>query len=363
MDRCPVELLLEIASFACTDGGSTGCALSSVSRYIRHAVEPARYRSISLRGMKKVLHFADRLQNMDKPPKVEHLLLSVLGAPYIHCRATATLLSNMAESDKTAAVQACTTTLSQLAPTLDILFLYDESPFLLSDVAIEFPRLQDLSIPCPSTVSNFISHDIYPSLRRLHVSNIRSFDFTELWASLAYGAPSFTHLRLSGVRQDPQLPRSLKTLTGIPNGPSTDADDSETNGAQSGAETENHHGSLDEVAKITARLPNLKDVYVRPTLATAIDWTSAPRQNHAAMMKELRELADETTGRAGAGLRLHLLPESGGYTLLEARRHWQELVDGGDGPWSAPPGPSVGWADADASIAQSLARSLVIDGI
>ena len=288
-----MELLLEIAAFACVDGGATGCALSSVSRYIRSAVEPARYQSISLRGMKKVLHFADRLQNMEQLPRVENLLLSALGAPYIHCRATKNLLSNLPEPDKTAVVQACTIILARLAPTLRTLFLYDEAPFCISDATINFPRLQDLSIACPSTASHLVSHGIYPSLRRLHVSNTRTFDFTELWISLADGASSLTHLRLSGVRQDTQLPRFLRKLV---SGQSPDAADPQTGNTQPDAEAD-----AEEVEGIAARLQNLKHVYVQPALATTIDWASAPRQNHSAMMKALRELARETAGGAGGG--------------------------------------------------------------
>ncbi|KAI0638592.1 hypothetical protein C8Q77DRAFT_442003 [Trametes polyzona] len=48
MSSLPPEILAVIFSLACTDGGSTGCSLSQVSRYFRSVARPVRFQSIAL---------------------------------------------------------------------------------------------------------------------------------------------------------------------------------------------------------------------------------------------------------------------------------------------------------------------------
>jgi hypothetical protein len=65
MDHLPVEILEPIFRSACTDDGSTGCALSSVSRYVRAASAPVRYQSVALRGARQICAFLALLDRVN----------------------------------------------------------------------------------------------------------------------------------------------------------------------------------------------------------------------------------------------------------------------------------------------------------
>jgi hypothetical protein len=51
------EILEPICRSACTDDGRTRCALSSVTRYVRAALAPMRYHSVTLRGARQIRAF------------------------------------------------------------------------------------------------------------------------------------------------------------------------------------------------------------------------------------------------------------------------------------------------------------------
>ena len=79
----PIELLQEVFIYACTDGGRTGCSLSSVSSAFRAAVYPIRYNSIALTGTAQIASFTAHYQHIraaaarsahpENYPKVRHL--------------------------------------------------------------------------------------------------------------------------------------------------------------------------------------------------------------------------------------------------------------------------------------------------
>ena len=54
---------------------------------------------------------------------------------------------------------------------------------------------------------------------------------------------------------------------------------------------------------------------------------------HYEMLYVLKDIAEEHARGVGVGT-FRLLHEKEEYPLEEAKRDWQDLVDGGDGPWS-----------------------------
>ena len=87
MQGLAVELLEEIWTLSCTDGGFTGCSLSLVSKHIRKTSRAARFHSISLTSGTGQ-QFAKFLQSFHKEraaaakersptPTVRHLCISV----------------------------------------------------------------------------------------------------------------------------------------------------------------------------------------------------------------------------------------------------------------------------------------------
>ena len=263
----------------------------------------------------------------------------------MHCRSEKQAFALLTDEEKTETKQAFTAILTKLAPTLYTLFLYD-SQFIIDSTNTSFPELEYLSTPHPLTSTCFAAVNSFPSLRRLHVSNIQSMDSADFWETLASSAPLLTHLRLSGVGQDPRLHHFLKIFLRISNEESTSSGDSVPPSPLSEEDDEYGDSSalVEAVTGIAVRLPDLRDIYVRPRINTSMDWTSSNRLHHAEMMRGLREVAYNTEG-AGVG-RLHLLPETGGYGLLEARSHWADVVQGGDGPWSLQADPTRLWSEA-----------------
>lgn len=72
-----MEILSHIFLLACTDGGSTGCALSMVSKYIRETSKPHKYHSVALHGQRQTKAFASVLAHTQSHHRrVVHLFLS-----------------------------------------------------------------------------------------------------------------------------------------------------------------------------------------------------------------------------------------------------------------------------------------------
>ncbi|KAI0081535.1 hypothetical protein K474DRAFT_1587422, partial [Panus rudis PR-1116 ss-1] len=71
--QCPAEIWTKIFSFACTDGGYTGCSLSRVSRYFRDASLPVKLQTVSLHGERSACLFLNMLRSRPHPPRVKDL--------------------------------------------------------------------------------------------------------------------------------------------------------------------------------------------------------------------------------------------------------------------------------------------------
>ncbi|KAF9502045.1 hypothetical protein BDN71DRAFT_1426475 [Pleurotus eryngii] len=63
---CPPEIWTRIFAFACTDDGATGCSLALVSRYVRETSEPVRFERVILKGVDKIVAFADMLEVLEE---------------------------------------------------------------------------------------------------------------------------------------------------------------------------------------------------------------------------------------------------------------------------------------------------------
>ncbi|KAJ7243815.1 hypothetical protein B0H12DRAFT_1055072 [Mycena haematopus] len=71
MDDLPVEIHLKIYSIACRDDGSTGSALSLVSKHVRELSAEHRYQSIAVCGPIQIQHLVDHLRSV--PPELRRI--------------------------------------------------------------------------------------------------------------------------------------------------------------------------------------------------------------------------------------------------------------------------------------------------
>ncbi|KAI0365695.1 hypothetical protein BV20DRAFT_716413 [Pilatotrama ljubarskyi] len=80
MDSCPLELQMLIFSFACTDDGSAGRALSLVSRAFRQLSYPYQWYSLAIYGHAQATAFAKHLCSLppalEFPRLISHLFVS-----------------------------------------------------------------------------------------------------------------------------------------------------------------------------------------------------------------------------------------------------------------------------------------------
>jgi hypothetical protein len=74
----PPKVITKIFLIVCTDGGSTACALSLVSRKLHQLVKPIAFSSVALNGLRAVYSMVGRWRRApeDAKPVVEHLLLT-----------------------------------------------------------------------------------------------------------------------------------------------------------------------------------------------------------------------------------------------------------------------------------------------
>lgn len=184
MERLPIETWTRIFSFACVDGGRTGCALSETCKYFRAAVLPVQVYSVALLGGTKMSLFLHEVLEARPPEhrRVQHLFLSQA----VNGKATPDVLQAI---------------LQHVGPTLRTLttLLAQNGISRASVLCNPLPKLEELTTHGlfmePAVVLDGAEIQAsFPSLKHLHV-------LSSCNSALLYipRAPNLTHLRLSGV--------------------------------------------------------------------------------------------------------------------------------------------------------------------
>lgn len=197
------ELLEQIFTLACTDGGYTGCSLSLVSKYVGAASRSVRFHSVSITSetaqqLAKFQYCFNRActaarEDGGRTPVVRHLCMSTLG------RDTTERQQHMSN------IIAFLRSVSPRLYTLSLLYprgrLFSES--MPPNIECpSFPLLQELTIIgtdpfIPDRVECTLP--LYPQVTRLHLIDIHG-TIEELPNWLNGGlAPRLTHLRLSSL--------------------------------------------------------------------------------------------------------------------------------------------------------------------
>lgn len=343
MDRCPVELITKIATYACIDGGYTGRSLSLVCRYMRDAVQPVRFHTVALVGRQSVVSFAALLATWEMQPPVYHLLISALGEPYINCSKEQGALSRLSPSELSHMRSSYAKILAWASPTVATLVIHHNSSLegeLFDAEDIVFPALTNLSVPtiplAPAKGDDTSgTRRRFPVLRRLHISHHAPglASTATFWSHLAsWASESLEHLRLSGVSQNNDLPRFLRVFLDVPVLIAAPVGQEPRLRELGEEEYTPESEEAAAAAELASRLGDLRHIYVQPRITTQFDWSGQSRVRDMEMKAGLRRIACATGGGRGRG-ELWLLPDSGGYALGEARKDWLDLVLGGDGPW------------------------------
>ena len=244
MVALPIELLAQIFTYACTDGGYTGCSLSLVSKHIRAASRGARFHSVSLTraSAEQVSQFSSHLlaecalsNGTGAAPRVKHLCLTAAKRSVGH------LEQSTATAGDTELVHFITdvmTLLTIIAPNLLTLSLVSRLPLYIAGLPlpdirkVSFPILEELSIVGHRLLFPPLSDDtsgadpvgsqtVFPNLTHLHwtCEDFPSRNTLSLrpWID---AAPQLTHFRISNLNRHaegaiPQLKQAIGKLVRI----------------------------------------------------------------------------------------------------------------------------------------------------
>ena len=232
MERCPPEILNTIFELATqVDDGRTGCALSLVSRYIHDASQFARYQSVALSSLERMVAFIDAIYH--KPPvlrRVKNIFMDTKRDAFPTASSTvdwkvSTTYFQLRERDKerTHQIQIMDPPNGAIA-----IIMYLVSPTLeLAHIVYSFPRktvfpammgaapsLRELTLygHAPDTLQYELLS--LPSLRRLHLSGCPTLPQRRRGSTVALinaTTPNLTHLRISGIMDQ----RSYLELDGM----------------------------------------------------------------------------------------------------------------------------------------------------
>ena len=215
MDRCPAEIWSYIFSYACRDGGSTGCSLSLTSKYIREVSIPVRFTSVAIFGVIKISSFY-RLLKRGETGSITYLFISdddpsgnnassTLGASPPGGPEPATVMISDILRSNAATLLSLSITLSslslQLLPPVDFPLIADVT-LVASGRKETASSVQPLPVILPG----------FPRLRRLRLVNIDDGDISD---KLFSTSPSITHLHITGHRLAPPLDKLSPTIQSI----------------------------------------------------------------------------------------------------------------------------------------------------
>ncbi|GJE99625.1 hypothetical protein PsYK624_158960 [Phanerochaete sordida] len=289
---------------------------------MRDVVKPVRFTSVVLITERQLLAFASLLQALEQetPSRpsslpIRHLLVAVPTHYW----------GDVAKEKKDKALRLQETIRSLLAmaaPTLQTLALYG-THFDVVAPEFTFPLLEALCVERFNIMRKDFS--ILPSLRRLHLTEYSGWP--GFWTLLAQAAPALTHIRLTGLSQDVDLPRIIRNLLDLPV-----------------PDTPETRMSLDLIppyppgapeAAAADALSSLRTIIVEPHEYQGGGFCGTGMIMHIQMKCGLGATAQECKQGLGRGV-LYLLPDTAGYPVSEARREWLKLVEGGSGPWVTP---------------------------
>ncbi|KAI0802013.1 hypothetical protein BC629DRAFT_160810 [Irpex lacteus] len=174
MDKCPPEIHARIVSYACTDAGYTGCALSLVSHYFSQVSSPYRWQCIALPGYDQIICFANILARSKTRRPIHHLFLSD--------RRSELVLSST-DDYETKFLSIFASVLQYAAPTLRSLSFFSDASFYYGAQSVSqclstpYPFLQELTIRACCTSSRLVGNQSgdtlpcnMPDLTHLHLA-------------------------------------------------------------------------------------------------------------------------------------------------------------------------------------------------
>ncbi|KAJ6594403.1 hypothetical protein B0H19DRAFT_1095356, partial [Mycena capillaripes] len=233
METIPPEIWTEIFSFACTDDGSTGRALSTVSRAVHIICKPLKYQSICVLRPDQLLKLLGVLFALaPETRKVRYLFVASLDECERGDHSAESGREFHVDSKMDVIEHALFEILHLISHSLEALHIHRTRiyrPSVLLDM--ELPVLSDLTLHGPFKSTNLPSAVLFPSLRRIHIHHFVHHP-TRFLEQIIHAAPLMTHLHVPqrsfstydvqvalgfsqpivSLSESPQLPKSLQKL-------------------------------------------------------------------------------------------------------------------------------------------------------
>ncbi|KAI0780486.1 hypothetical protein BD413DRAFT_463607 [Trametes elegans] len=326
MDRLAIELLINVFSLACTDGGYTGCSLSLVCKHFNTISRPLRFQSIAINGsLRKLERFVSRLHSehalrgaYGSVPVVRHLFLFTLSMPPL-------AIPDKGSDSRDDYFALVATLMRLVAPKLETLtFLQCKWDVPLT---LPFPRLRELTVG--EGVVSLVPRAwdgaaLYPTLERLHlVSNLPFIPYGRAdIAQWARFAPALSHLRVSEFDWLP-----IEANLDLARAPTPEQEQEQT-----------------ESARVAACFPRLHRVVLQPCPAPA-----TPRAGSWEALAVSNRFTMDLCRRSWATARVLvcLLPAATDRSVptqercvRQAREDWEARLNGQMGCWDVPDLPA-----------------------
>ncbi|KAJ6463366.1 hypothetical protein C8R45DRAFT_911496 [Mycena sanguinolenta] len=199
MESIPPEIWTEVFSFCCTDDGSTGRALSMVSRAVHVGSKPLKYQSVCVVGLAHLLKLLATLSEL--PPderKVKYLFIAGLNDGLLDM-ARRRLHADTGGEGIPDDEKTLDCILRLVAPGLLTLHIHHTSTRRQSlFLTMELPLLTELTLHGPFKSSHphvLRPRTQFPSLKKLQIYHF-SFRPADFLYEIAHTAPLLTHLRV-----------------------------------------------------------------------------------------------------------------------------------------------------------------------
>ncbi|KAJ6508103.1 hypothetical protein DFH09DRAFT_276192 [Mycena vulgaris] len=199
METVPPEIWTEVFAFACTDDGSTGRALSTVSRTVHLISKPLKYQSICVVSPNQLLRLLTALAALSPSArKIKYLFANLDrskdsgGNTEIHRDAHADPSTDITE-------EALFQILHLASSSLRALHIYHTKIHRQSLLLeMDLPVLSELTLHGPfkaADLAHLRPRALFPSLRKMHIHHF-AYHPTNFLNQIARAAPLLTHLRV-----------------------------------------------------------------------------------------------------------------------------------------------------------------------
>ncbi|KAF7357809.1 hypothetical protein MVEN_00826900 [Mycena venus] len=197
LETLPPEISMEIFAFACTDDGTTGRALSAVSRVVHIVSKPMKYQSLCVLGPDQLLKLLGVLSALSPGArKVKNLFVASLDECTDLQRGNDSVESHRVDIKLDPTEQALFQILRLVSSSLVTLHIHRTKiyrPSVLLDM--ELPMLSELTLHGPFKSIGLQPPSLFPSLRRIHIHHFTHYP-TKFLQQIVQAAPSMTHLHL-----------------------------------------------------------------------------------------------------------------------------------------------------------------------